>query len=77
MKNNNFSNRALLILDNVPVQPVNLSEGTEIEYLPKNTTGLIHPMNQVAIATFKVYYLCRTFCKLIHEIDGESLLKQF
>lgn len=78
MKDNNLSNKALLILDNAPGHLVNLSElskDVEIEYFPKNTTALIQPMDQGAIATFKAYYLCRTFCKLIHESDGESSIK--
>lgn len=80
MKYNNLSKKALFILDNAPGHPVNLSELSEnvkIEYLPKNTTALIQPMDQGAIATFKAYYLCWTFCKLIHETDGESSIKQF
>ena len=70
----------MLILDNAPGQPDNLSklfDNVEIEYLPKNTTALIQPMNQGAITTFKAYYLRRTSCKLIHETDGESSIKQF
>lgn len=60
LKYNNLSKKALFILDNAPGHPVNLSELSEnvkIEYLPKNTTALIQPMDQGAIATFKAYYL--------------------
>ncbi|XP_055374920.1 tigger transposable element-derived protein 1-like [Condylostylus longicornis] len=48
-----------------------------IEYLPKNTTALIQPMDQGAIATFKAYYLRRTFQQLISETDGTSSIKTF
>jgi hypothetical protein len=34
-------------------------------------------MDQDAIATFKAYYLRRTFRKLIHKNVGESSIKQF
>lgn len=75
-----MSNKALLILDNAPGHPVNLSElseDLEIEYLHKNTTALIQPMDQGVIAIFKAYYLRRTFRKLIHKTDGEFSMKQF
>ena len=55
-----------------PVNLSKLSDDVEIEYLPKSTTVLIQPMDQGAIATFKAYYLHRTFCKLIHITNGES-----
>ncbi|KAK9744583.1 DDE superfamily endonuclease [Popillia japonica] len=35
------------------------------------------PMDQGAIATFKTYYLRRTFLKLISETDDESSIKHF
>ncbi|XP_067143383.1 tigger transposable element-derived protein 1-like [Centruroides vittatus] len=76
----NLSNKALLILDNAPGHPTNLSELSEdvmIEYLPKNTTALIQPMDQGAKATFKAYYLRRTFRQLIRETDGKSSIKTF
>lgn len=80
LRDNNLSNKALLILDNAPGHPTNLSELSEdvmIEYLPKNTTALIQPMDQGAIATFKAYYLRRTFQQLISETDGTSSIKTF
>lgn len=48
LKDNNLSNKALLILDNASGHPVNLSElskDMEIEHLPKNTTALIQLMD--------------------------------
>ena len=70
----------MLILDNAPGYPVDLSElseDVEIEYLSKNTTSLIQPMDQGAIANFKAYYLRRTFRKLINETNGKSSIKHF
>lgn len=80
LRDTNLSNKALLILDNAPGHPANLSELSEdvmIEYLPKNTTTLIQPMDQGAIATFKAYYLRRTLRQLIKETDGKSSIKTF
>lgn len=73
LQQKNLDNKALLLLDNAPGHPVNLcdlSGNVRVEYLPKNTTALIQPMDQGAISTFKAYYLRRTFKKLIDETDG-------
>ena len=70
----------MLILDNAPGHPANLSELSEdvmIEYLPKNTTALIQPIHQGAIATFKAYYLRRIFRQTLRENDGKSSIKTF
>jgi hypothetical protein len=60
LKRKNLSNKILLLLDNAQSHPVNLHErsnNVRIEYLPKNTTALIQPMDQGVISTFKAYYL--------------------
>lgn len=41
-------------------------------YLPPNTTSILQPMDQGAIANFKSYYHRRTFGQLIKETDGEG-----
>ncbi|XP_042227670.1 tigger transposable element-derived protein 1-like isoform X2 [Homarus americanus] len=71
----NISNKALLLLDNAPSHPVNLndlSNHVRVEYIPKNTTALLQPMNQGVITKFKAYYLRRTFKQLLKAIDGED-----
>ncbi|XP_042226459.1 tigger transposable element-derived protein 1-like [Homarus americanus] len=71
----NISNKALLLLDNAPSHPVNLndlSDNVRVEYIPKNTTSLLQPMDQGVIANFKEYYLRTTFLQLIKSIDGED-----
>nr|XP_008511180.1 PREDICTED: tigger transposable element-derived protein 1-like [Equus przewalskii] len=44
-------------------------------FLPPNTTSLIQPMNQGVIASFKAYYLRRTFAQAI--AATEETLMQF
>ncbi|XP_042211557.1 tigger transposable element-derived protein 1-like [Homarus americanus] len=71
----NISNKALLLLDNAPSHPVNLnalSDNVRVEYISKNTTSLLQPMDQGVKANFKGYYLRKTFLQLIKAIDGED-----
>lgn len=70
----NISHKVLLLLDNAPSHPVNLSDISEkvrVDFLPKNTTSLIQPMDQGVIATFKAYYLRRTFRQMIRAVDSD------
>nr|XP_020827544.1 tigger transposable element-derived protein 1-like isoform X2 [Phascolarctos cinereus]XP_020827545.1 tigger transposable element-derived protein 1-like isoform X2 [Phascolarctos cinereus]XP_020827546.1 tigger transposable element-derived protein 1-like isoform X2 [Phascolarctos cinereus]XP_020827547.1 tigger transposable element-derived protein 1-like isoform X2 [Phascolarctos cinereus] len=72
---NNLPNKALLILDSAPGHPGNLddlSDNVRVEYLPKNTTALIQPMNQGVIATFKACYLRRVFHLLLQRANGDD-----
>ncbi|CAH2327285.1 tigger transposable element-derived 1-like [Pelobates cultripes] len=69
--------KVLLIMDNAPSHPTNLAElptciPVEVLFLPPNTTSLIQPMEQGMIATFKAYYLRRTFHQLIEHKDRED-----
>ncbi|XP_042776554.1 tigger transposable element-derived protein 1-like isoform X4 [Panthera leo] len=67
--------RALLLLDGAPCHPAHLgglSAHVRVEFLPKNTSALIQPMNQGVIATFKAYYLRRTLSQLVQETTGED-----
>lgn len=73
----NVEPRALLILDNAPCHPTNLSTlstefPVEVVFLPLNTTSILQPMEQGVIATFKAYYLRRTLSQLIEECDVEN-----
>ncbi|XP_004386991.1 tigger transposable element-derived protein 1-like [Trichechus manatus latirostris] len=70
---NGLPYKALLILDSAPGHPGNLddlSDHVRVEYLPKNTTALIQPMNQDVIATFKACYLRRVFHLLAARASG-------
>lgn len=65
--------RALLLLDSAPCHPVHLgglSAHVRVEFLPKNTSALIQPMNQGVIAAFKAHYLRRTLSQLVQETAG-------
>ncbi|GCC33616.1 hypothetical protein chiPu_0012086 [Chiloscyllium punctatum] len=67
--------KILLILDNAPSHPPTvgeLSENIKVLFLPPNTTSLLQPMDQGAIAAFKAYYLRRTFRKLIAATEGDN-----
>lgn len=44
-----------------------LSDHIRIEYLPKNTSALIQPMDQGIIFMFKAYYQRITSAQPIHE----------
>ncbi|XP_066261339.1 tigger transposable element-derived protein 1-like [Euwallacea similis] len=80
---NNFEPKALLLLDNAPSHPINLSDlktrvSVEIIFLSPNTTSLIQPMAQGVIANFKLHYLRRTFQQLIDKTedgDKETILQ--
>ncbi|XP_007955201.1 tigger transposable element-derived protein 1-like [Orycteropus afer afer] len=67
--------RALLLLDGAPCHPAHLdslSAHVRVEFLPKNTSALIQPMNQGIIAAFKAHYLRRTLSQLVQETAGED-----
>ncbi|XP_035214767.1 tigger transposable element-derived protein 1-like, partial [Stegodyphus dumicola] len=69
--------KALLLIDNAPSHPTNLSDLTtcipvEVVFLPPNTTALIQPMDQGVISNFKAYYLRRTFKQMFEKTDGEE-----
>ncbi|XP_020844762.1 tigger transposable element-derived protein 1 [Phascolarctos cinereus] len=72
---NNLANKALLILENAPCHPVNLSDlsdNVRVEYLIENKADPIQPMGQGVISTFKAHYLRKTFQHLIGGTDGED-----
>ena len=76
-KENNLSFKILLILDNAPGHPASLGdlcENVKVIFLPPNTTSLIQPMDQGTIATFKAYYLRRTFKQAITETTGDDTI---
>lgn len=62
LNNENLSLTVLILLDSAPSHSVTLQTtqpDVKVLFLPLNTTLLIQPINQIVIATFKVYYLRR------------------
>ncbi|KAM9061128.1 tigger transposable element-derived protein 1-like [Sarcophilus harrisii] len=79
---NNLANKALLILENAPGHPVNLSDlsdNVRVEYLVENKANPMQPMGQGVISTFKAHYLRKTFQHLLGGTDGEdrSTVREF
>uniref|UniRef100_A0A8C4Q849 Uncharacterized protein n=2 Tax=Eptatretus burgeri TaxID=7764 RepID=A0A8C4Q849_EPTBU len=77
----NLSFKILILLDDAighPPSIQDLSENIKVVFLPPNTTSLIQPMDQGVIATFKTYYLRRTFANLVKSTDNDHMtVKEF
>ncbi|XP_066957407.1 tigger transposable element-derived protein 1-like [Macrobrachium rosenbergii] len=66
--------KVLLLLDNAPGHPPHLADlhpNVKVVFLPPNTTPLIQPMDQGAIAAFKANYLNTTFSQAISATDAD------
>ncbi|XP_042230822.1 tigger transposable element-derived protein 1-like [Homarus americanus] len=73
--NKNQPFKILLVLDNAPGHPSYLDDfhaNIKVVYLPPNTTSVLQPMDQGVMASFKEYYLRRTFTQAVKETEGES-----
>lgn len=72
----NLEFKILLVIDNAPAHPSNINDlgnkNIKVVFLPPNTTALLQPMDQGAIAAFKAYYLRHTFSQLLTATDGEG-----
>ena len=77
--------KVILLLDNAPGHPQHLDDlnpDVKVVYLPKNTTAILQPMDQGAIATFKALYLRTTFSKAVaatesHEVTLRDFWKSY
>ncbi|XP_066428508.1 tigger transposable element-derived protein 1-like [Eleutherodactylus coqui] len=75
-RDKNIPFNILLLLDNAPGHPPFLDgfhANVKVVFLPPNTTSLLQPMDQGAIATFKKYYLRRTFRQATEGESGMTL----
>ena len=55
-KKKNIDFKALLIIDNAPGHPTDLTHpNVQVVILPPNTTSIIQPLDQGIISTFKAY----------------------
>src|SRR5699024_718128 len=58
LESRNLPAKAVLLLDNAPVHPIDLKyPGIEVVFMPPNTSCLLQPMDQTVIKTFKSYYM--------------------
>uniref|UniRef100_K7GFF7 HTH CENPB-type domain-containing protein n=1 Tax=Pelodiscus sinensis TaxID=13735 RepID=K7GFF7_PELSI len=65
----------LFILDNAPGHPQYLNylnSDVKVVFLPPNTTSILQPMDQGAIAAFKAYYLRNSFAKAVTATECEN-----
>jgi hypothetical protein len=74
----NIASKILLLVDNAPGHPLRIShtdENINVMFLPPNTTSLIQPMDEGVIASFKGYYLQKTFIRQVTDTtkDKEKL----
>jgi len=65
--------KILLIIDNAPGHPQLSHPNVKVIFLPPNTTSLIQPLDQGIIATFKKYYVKRTFKFIFDRIEKSDL----
>ena len=70
------------MLDNAPGHPTHLGDfnaNVKVLNLPPKTTALLQPMDQGVIASFKAYYLRRTFAMAFQatETKKDLTLKDF
>ncbi|XP_053568008.1 tigger transposable element-derived protein 1-like [Bombina bombina] len=66
----------LLLLDNALGHPTTLDDmhpNVKVVFLPPNTTSLIQPMDQGVIASFKAYYLRRTFSQAVRATQNDEM----
>ncbi|XP_053968450.1 tigger transposable element-derived protein 1-like [Anastrepha ludens] len=61
--------KVLLILDNAPCHPLLEHPNVLFCYLPPNTISLIQPLDQGVNATFKKYYIKRSFQYVVDKLD--------
>lgn len=75
LQGKNLQFKVLLLLDNSPSHPINLQHpNVRVEFLPPNTTSIIQPLDQGVIATFKAYYVRRSFADVLSKLDANHLL---
>ncbi|XP_072270768.1 tigger transposable element-derived protein 1-like [Pyxicephalus adspersus] len=77
----NIPFKILLLLDNAPGHTSTLDDmhpNVKVVFLPPNTTSLLQPMDQGVIASFKAYYLRRTFSQAVRATQKDGMtLREF
>lgn len=72
----NIPFKILLLLDNALGHPNILDDmhpNVKVVFLPPNITSLIQPMDQGVIASFKAYYLRRTFSQAVRATQKDEM----
>lgn len=73
LKKKNLAFKVLLLLDNAPSHSIELNHpNVQIVFLPPNTTSLLQPLDQGIIATFKAYYLRKSFQLILDKMELEN-----
>jgi len=65
--------KVLLLVDNAPGHLQLEHENVQVLFLPPNTTSLIQPLDKEIIATFKTYYIKRTFQYILDTLDKDKV----
>ncbi|GLV46176.1 hypothetical protein CBL_02892 [Carabus blaptoides fortunei] len=74
LKQNNLEFKVLLLVDNAPNHPRDLSHpNVELTFLPPNTASLIQPLDQGIISTFKTHYIRMSLKWILEKIYCESI----
>ncbi|XP_066988786.1 tigger transposable element-derived protein 1-like [Macrobrachium rosenbergii] len=74
-RKNNTPFKTLLILDNASGHPQHIrdiNENIKVVFLPTNTTSLIQPMDQGAVAAVNAYYLWNTLAQAVQATDNKE-----
>jgi hypothetical protein len=63
----------LLLLDKALGHPQGLCyENIAVEFLLKNTTSLLQPLDQGIMATFKALYIKSTFSYILDQLENDN-----
>ena len=73
LKQKGLEFKVLLIVDNAPSHPNLDHSNVNLVFLPPNTTSIIQPLDPGIIATFKKYYVKRTFQFILSQFEIEPV----
>jgi hypothetical protein len=68
--------KILLFLDNAPCHPLVSLKNIKLQFLPKNTTSHLQPLDQGIIKTFKVYYRHKVLRRVINFLNEDRLASE-
>uniref|UniRef100_A0A1A9UEC8 HTH CENPB-type domain-containing protein n=1 Tax=Glossina austeni TaxID=7395 RepID=A0A1A9UEC8_GLOAU len=63
-----------VLLDNAPSHATDLCHpNIQVEFLPRNTTSLLQPLDQGIIAIFKAYYMRKSFELILEKMESSNI----